>query len=65
LVGYSLPDYNRSIDLKIIKALRNLNQVIIQDIHADSIKTKLQNIFIENNMNIPILIPKEPNEFHV
>jgi hypothetical protein len=44
IIGYSVPYFNREIDRKIIRPMRNLKKVYIQDYHPDVVKERLSSV---------------------
>jgi len=48
IIGYSFPFFNRKVDSKILKTMRNLKKIYIQDPHnADAIEQRVKSLFGE------------------
>ena len=47
IIGYSLPDVNRSIDYKLINGMKNLKSVIIQDRECENVKNRFLELIPE------------------
>ena len=43
IIGYSMPDLNRLIDMEIIRNMENLREIYIQDLKASELESQLKN----------------------
>jgi len=68
-IGYSFPDYNREIDIRLISQMSsNLEEIYIQDPNANDLKQQLQNhlrIFGSFAENINIIPLSNTDKFYI
>jgi hypothetical protein len=67
IIGYSFPDFNREIDLQILRSMQHVEKIFIQDKNPDQIKELLYDIrpdfeFIDNNVKI---VERDTIRFHI
>jgi len=70
IIGYSFPDFNKLTDRHIIDNMKNLKEILIQDLEAVSRKEKLLQMFpqLNNNINtsyINIVLDDKCQEFQL
>lgn len=71
IIGYSLPDFNKSIDCEILNEMKSLKYVCIQNPHAEKLKTKLLSMSTNIGYKYEIeglkfqLESDDMNEFHL
>ncbi|MGJ4734897.1 hypothetical protein [Leptospira levettii] len=63
IIGYSFPDFNREFDSRLIKSMKNLNKVYVQDFA--NVYNRIKEIFeFESDLKPEIVNIKELNEFY-
>lgn len=48
VIGYSMPPVNRAIDMKLLRGMKNIKSIVIQDKNCDIVKQHLAELLDDN-----------------